>query len=57
MTKHADPFLGKCIHGIPGARHQGGHIVNPNCVRCQVRTQLRTLTQESQKLPGVIADR
>jgi len=30
-----DPFAGKCIHGVPGARFEGGIKVNPDCAVCQ----------------------
>jgi len=29
-----DPFLGRCIHGRPGATIQGASKVSPECEHC-----------------------
>jgi hypothetical protein len=31
----ADPFLGKCIHGVAGAKFVIGKLTNPNCEHCK----------------------
>jgi len=29
-----NPFNGRCIHGVEGARFELGKLVNPNCAHC-----------------------
>jgi len=29
-----NPFAGKCIHGVDGARMERGRLVNPKCEVC-----------------------
>jgi hypothetical protein len=33
--KRAESAGVKCIHGTPGARHERGFLVNPNCQHCR----------------------
>ena len=35
QTSSIDPFLGKCIHGTPGAKWVDGKLVNPDCEHCK----------------------
>jgi len=30
-----NPFAGKCIHGVPGARFERGALTNDACGHCQ----------------------
>jgi hypothetical protein len=33
-TVFTNPFAGKCIHGVEGARMELGVLVNPKCEAC-----------------------